>query len=233
MNMAGSLAWKGISMIGLALLICAGAFSIGSQTVAHSASTTIQVTSTDGGTGGPECRLRDAITAANTGGVVGGCDGSAGGPTIIELADTNPGAVYELAVIDNNENGLPLITSEITINGHDGTILRSNQDGTPNFRIFEVASNGTLYLNELTVRDGGIVTEGGNLKNSGTTTIQNVTLRFGHAEGGAGISNEGNLTISHSRFINNYGGCGGAIVNDATGALTITHSTVLGNVADT
>ena len=97
-------------MISLALLICAGALFIVKKTVARSVSTTIQVNSIDGGTGGPECRLRDAISAANTGAVVGGCDGSAGGPYILELIPLSQELAYEFTVIDNNANGLPIIT---------------------------------------------------------------------------------------------------------------------------
>jgi len=232
MNTERSFSWRGMTMISLALLICAGALFIVKKTVARSVSTTIQVNSTDGGTGGPECRLRDAISAANTGAVVGGCDGSAGGPYILELIDPGQGLVYEFTIIDNNSNGLPIITSDITINGHGGTILRSSQETTPNFRLFEVATTGTLHLNDVTIRDGGIVTEGGNLRNLGNTYIQDAIFRFGRAESGASISNEGNLSISQSKIINNYGGCGGGIWNDITGVLTITNSLVLGNVGD-
>ena len=230
MNTERSFSWRGMTMISLALLISAGALFIVKETVAHSVSTTIQVNSTDGGTGDPECRLRDAISAANTGAVVGGCDGSAGGPYILELIDPGHGSVYEFSVIDNNSNALPIITSDITINGHYGTISRSSQETTPNFRLFEVAITGTLHLNDVTIRDGGIVTEGGNLKNLGNTYIQDAIFRFGRAESGGSISNESNLSISNGRLINNYGGCGGGILN--TGVLTITNSLVLGNVGD-
>ena len=225
--------WRSMTLICLALLICVGALFIVQKSFAHSVSTTIQVNTTDGGTGGPECRLRDALSAANTEAVVGGCDGSAGAPYIIELIDPGQGSVYEFSVIDNNLNALPIISTDITIHGHGGTILRSSEDGTPNFRLFEVASTGTFHLNDVTIRDGGVITEGGNLKNAGNAFIQNTAIRFGRAEGGAGISNEGDLTISNSRIINNYGGCGGGILNDMTGILTITNSFLLGNVGDT
>ena len=234
MNTERSFSWRGMTMICLALLICAGALFIVKKTVARSESTTILVNSTDGGTGCTECCLRDAISAANTGAVVGECDGSAGGPYILELTDTIHD--YEFSVIDNHSNGLPIITSDITINGHGGKISRSHLESTPNFRLFEVATTGTLHLNHVTIKNGGIVTEGGNLKNLGNTYIYNATFLFGRAERGAGISNEGNLSISgnlpisQSKIINNYGGCGGGI--DSTGVLTITDSLVLGNVAD-
>ena len=232
MNTKHSFSWRGMTMIALVLLICTAALFIVQETVARSVSTTIHVNSTDGSTGGPECRLRDAISAANGGAVVGGCDGSGGGPYIIELIDPGQGSVYEFSVIDNNSNALPVITSDITINGHGGTIARSNQENTPNFRLFEVSAAGTLHLNEVTVRDGGIVTDGGNLKNEGNTYIQGAIFRFGRAESGGSISNKGTLSISQSKIINNYGGCGGGILNEEDGVLTVSETFVLGNVGD-
>jgi hypothetical protein len=232
MNAKRSYPWRGLGTILLVLLICAGALLIVKAAVALSASTTIHVDSTDGGTGGPECRLRDAISAANTGAVVGGCDGSAGGPFILELIDPGHGSVYEFSVIDNNANALPIITSDITINGHGGTISRSNQESTPDFRLIEVAPAGTLNLNEVTVRGGGVVTEGGNLNNQGNMHVEDVIFQFGRAESGGSINNEGIMTISHSKIINNYGGCGGGIMNQASGVLTVTDSLVLENVGD-
>jgi hypothetical protein len=233
MNTERSFSWRGMTMICLALLICAGALFIVKKTVARSESTTIQVNSTDGGTGGPECRLRDAISAANTDAVIGGCDGSAGGPYILELIDPGQSLEYEFNVIDNNSNGLPIITTDITINGHGGAIVRSSPETSPNFRLFEVATTGTLHLNDVTIRDGGFVTEGGNLKNLGNTYIQNAIFRFGRATDGGSINNKGHLSISQSRLINNYGGCGGGIMNDTSGVLTVTNSFLLGNVGDT
>jgi CSLREA domain-containing protein len=47
---------------------------------------TINVTSTSGGTGGPDCTLRDAITAANTDTPAGGCPAGSGADTIVLAA---------------------------------------------------------------------------------------------------------------------------------------------------
>lgn len=233
MNTERSFSLRGMIMICLALLICAGALFIVKKTVARSESMTILVNSTDGGTGCTECCLRDAISAANKEKKVGECDGRAGGPYILELTDTTHQLDYRFSVIDNNSNGLPIITSDITINGHGGTISRSNQETTPNFRLFEVAAIGTLHLNDVIIGYGGFVDEGGNLKNTGNTYIQGATIRSGRATDGAGIFNEGNLSISHSSLLYNSGGCGGGIWNDSTGFLTITNSLVLGNTGDT
>ncbi len=68
---------------------------------------TIIVTSDSGGTGGPTCKLRDAITAANTDTPVGGCPAGNGADTI----ELPVGATITLMEVDNfvfeGGNGLP------------------------------------------------------------------------------------------------------------------------------
>ena len=57
--------------------------------------------------------------------------------------------------IDNDwygTNGLPAISSQITIQGNGATIQRSG--GAPKFRIFGVYSGGDLTLKDLTVTNG-------------------------------------------------------------------------------
>ncbi len=49
---------------------------------ASSRADTIIVTTDSGGTGGPDCTLRDAITAANTDTATGGCPAGYGADTI-------------------------------------------------------------------------------------------------------------------------------------------------------
>src|SRR6185295_5668284 len=90
-----------------------------------------------------------AITAAN----------AAGGGTI-NLAS---GCTYALASADNGENGLPVVTTRIGVNGNGATIAGNNTS----FRVFEV--------------DG----PGGNL------SLQNVTITGGSADVGGGIANAG------------------------------------------
>ena len=61
-----------VVMAGLILAAC----------VAPSLADTIVVTTDSGGTGGPDCTLRDAITAANTDTATGGCQAGNGADTI-------------------------------------------------------------------------------------------------------------------------------------------------------
>ena len=64
---------------------------------------------------------------------------------MISAADNNFGGV--------GSNGLPPITSTITISGKGATIERDLN--APDFRIFFVGTSGNLTLNQVTVRQGG------------------------------------------------------------------------------
>jgi hypothetical protein len=86
-----------------------------------------------------------------------------GQPDTINLA---AGGTYTLTTEDNDEplgdgpNGLPPVTSQITINGNGATIQRNPSfdcpvdDGSSDFRIFHVTDSGALTLNDLTVSNG-------------------------------------------------------------------------------
>jgi hypothetical protein len=91
------------------------------------ATTTIIVGDRDDGTA---CSLMDAITAANTDRATGGCT-AGNGKDIIELT-----ANVTLTAVNNETdgaNGLPSVTSIITLNGHGHTIARSSATDTPTF----------------------------------------------------------------------------------------------------
>lgn len=184
----------------------------------------IEVTTTSGGSGGPDCTLRDAITAANTDTATGGCPAGSGADTIL----LSP-AEYRLDQVDNSgafgPNGLPVIDSAITIVG-SGALL-SRAEGTP-FRFFQITANGRLTLDQLTLFNGRIVgADGRNGANGGS------------ALGGA-VYNQGELhmrnesSLRQNRAIGGNGGdkqngqagvgglaLGGAIYNDVGAELTI------------
>ena len=157
------------------------------------------------------CSLVEAITAANTdttsGGAVGECAAGAGADSI----NLGTSQTYTLTAVNNGvqgPNGLPDITTNITINGNSSTITRDS--GAPNFRIFHIAPSGTLTLQNLTV-------SGGN---------------SGGFEGG-GIYNSGDLFITNSNIINNTATeQGGGVFNAAGSGLTVSNSTFSGNAAN-
>jgi chitodextrinase len=153
------------------------------------------------------CTTSDLIAA------ISAANGQAGGGTVTLAA----GCVYTLTAVNNSTDGgtgLPVITGTVTIAGSAATIARSTAPGTPTFRLFDVASSGSLALDSLTLSHGL-------LSSSGST-------------GGAGIYNHGTLTVSATTFSNNSspspnGVSGGAISN--SGQLTVTTSTFTGNIA--
>jgi parallel beta-helix repeat protein len=172
------------------------------------AALTIDVTSNSGSTGGPDCLLRDAIAAANlaAGGTVGGCTGAAGADTI-NLMAAGP---YSLSAVDNNvsgvgPNGLPSVTSTITLEGNGETIERT---GMTQFRLFHVASGGNLTLNDVTLSNGYSTDFGGAIRNSGTLLVTNSTL-------------SGNIAASQ----------GGGIYLDVSTTATVLNSTISGGSA--
>ena len=159
-----------------------------------------------------DCSLADAITAANKDEAVGGC--SAGdGADVITLSEN-------IAL----SRALPLITSEMTIEGAGYTI-----QGKDRFHIIGVHSRGNLTLNEVTITNGR-AGWGGAIGNFGILTITNSIIRDNSADEGGAIGNEGTLTIRNSSISNNTSEESGAIDNEG-GTLTISNSSFSGNSA--
>lgn len=199
----------------------------------------IIVTSDSGGTGGPGCTLRDAITAANTDTPTAGCPAGNGVDTIELPVDVT----ITLTAVDNTttgENGLPVVASAITINGNGATIERFLFVATPKFRIFYVSAE--LILNNVSVVNGeaagfGLDGAGGGLYISigATALLTNVNISGCSAYiAGGGISNIGSDKVTLTNCIvngNSAGGLGGGILSDNTDLL-LTNTTVCGNTPD-
>ena len=203
----------------------------------------ITVNDTSGTTGGPGCTLRDAITAANTDAATGGCSAGSGADTIV--LPTN--ATITLTVTDNTTdgaNGLPSITSVITVRGNGTTIERSgllpcNLNGTTDpgeFRIFHVGSAGDLTLDTVTVRNGCAdapsipASSGGGILNWGTIAITNSTISGHLALNDAALGTGGTAAITNSTISGNFANFVGGVANGGT--VTITNSAISGNSAN-
>jgi hypothetical protein len=186
---------------------------------------------------------------------------------------TNPGSdtiiltnsTFSLTASDNSSSsfgltGLPVITSEIIIDGASSTIERA-ASATENFRLFVVDSTGNLTLNTLTLQGGyagdtatSLGDDGGALLNhGGTVAINDATITNNtSADDGGALSNVGlggsaaNMTITNTTISNNIAqgdgapttDGGGAIDNDgnldsggAGATLTITGESITGNTA--
>src|ERR1019366_7632527 len=171
--------------------------------------------------------LISAIATAN---------GTPGGSTLV-LAT---GCVYTLASANNTTEGgtgLPVITGNVTIQGAGATITRSTATGVPAFRLFDVASGGSLTLNSLTLSNGlanngqqggGAIFSHGTLAVTSGTFTNNSSPATTGTSGGA-IDSSGTLTVDTSTFSGNSAQEGGGVFNQASA--TITNSTFTSNNA--
>jgi hypothetical protein len=156
------------------------------------------------GPGGGAAGLAAAITAAN----------AAGGGTIT-LA---PGCTYTLTAAASSgplgPNGLPVITTRITIAGAHATITRS---GSQPFRILEVdGPGGNLAASALTITGGNANGPGGGVfNNAGTLTLNSsaVTGNTTSADAGGILNRAGTAVLNASRVDHNKSGSGGGIAS--------------------
>lgn len=199
---------------------------------------TITVNSLSGGVGGPGCTLRDAITAANADAARGGCvhSGAAGADTILLPA----GGTISLTMADNianQANGLPSITSDITIEGNGTTVERGAQ-ASNRFRLMHVGESGVLALSKVTMRaganDGSQSEGGGAIHNRGTAVVRDSVFTGNFAEGAGGaIQNRGSMRILGSTISGNSTGViGGGLSNSGSGTLSVYDSRIERNKAD-
>ena len=182
------------------------------------------------------CSLREAIVNANAGAQThDDCVGGDAGADTITLANNS---TYSLPDADNGQNGLPVITSAITIVGNGSTVTRS---GKALFRLFDVAAAGNLTLLQTNITNGFTddpdngAESGGGVRNTGTFTLTNGAIagnRTGNSIGGAGLYNRGTATLTNCTLSGNtcpgcYGGV--AIMNDTNATLSMTNCTVSEN----
>src|SRR5262249_7742295 len=136
---------------------------------------------------------------------------------------------YDLTAVDNfwyGPNGLPAISSNLTINGNRAILQRDST--APNFRLFYASGGfgglaaGRFTLDNLTVEGGlalggssgtggGGLGAGGAIFNQGTVNLTAVTLTQDQAVGGSGGAsvNFGGGGIGQSASGNSGGGFGG------------------------
>jgi hypothetical protein len=148
---------------------------------------------------------------------------------------------YTLTVVDNgtfgNTNGLPVITSPLTITGRGAeTTIIERDTSAPFFRILSVAAAGTLTLQRLTLRNGflaGFASSGGGIASGGTLTLIDCILTRNRAGAGGGLINGGTVTITHTTFAGNAANVpGGGGLFNVEGTVTVANSTFVGNGAD-
>jgi hypothetical protein len=142
------------------------------------------------------CTLANAITAANTDAVTGGCPAGAGADIIILAAN-----VTLTAPLPSKITGpLTQIESTITIEGGGHTI-----DGNSLGPVLWIASSGVLTLNKAVITGGktacccgtnGIIPSGGGIYNEGQLILNNSTVSGNRGDGIH--TNMGSLTVNNS-----------------------------------
>ncbi len=209
-----------MSLVGIALTLALGV-GLARPRAVRAATITVD---------GTTCTLVDAITAANSDSAAGGCTAGSGADTInlqsdVSLTSVNNGS-------GSSATGLPVITSQITIEGNAHTVARDS--GAPQFRILNIANGGNLTINQATISGGNINGSGGGIYNNmgGTGTLNDITVNGNAAawEGG-GISNRGTLTLNNSTVSGNSTSVNGGGIFLYAGNTTLNNSTVSGNTS--
>ncbi|GEM_PF-1984241 len=195
------------AVAGMKAVVAPRSASSGASVKSSSASmmATITVNDDSGGTGGSGCKLRDAIRAAETDTPQGGCPAGSGADTIVIPA----GMRIELTGRDNaiyGFNGLPVISTNITILGSCGFATITRRSSAESFRFFYVAPTGNLTLQGV-VLSGGLARGG----NGGSGPRDDGGGGGGGAGLGGAIFNRGTLTVIKGTLSDNVarGGDGG------------------------
>jgi hypothetical protein len=189
---------------------------------------------------GGSCTLVAAITAANADSTAGGlCTKGSVADEIRLFADVTLTQVDNTIAGDTGTgagpNGLPVVNSEITIEGNGHTVRRGA--GAPVFRFLSVAIFGDLTLQNITLTNGGGATFdylGGAISSDfgATLTLIDSTVADNSAGGffggGGGIRNaSSNATLTGTTISGNSAYNGGGLQN--SGVATLTNSTLSDN----
>ncbi|MGQ0619212.1 MAG: choice-of-anchor Q domain-containing protein [Panacagrimonas sp.] len=201
------------------------------------------------------CTLVDAITAANLDTATGECIAGDGDDTIVLLA----GSTHTLTAVDNTgvdqsgPNGLPLVTSRITIAGNHSTLRRN--PGSDEFRLLAIDEEGELTINQATLTGGqlsGDYYAGGGILNLGVLSLNGCTVTGNFAPNdGGGIASFDfsedeapeprrrtparaaySLSLTRSVVSGNTTADDGAGLYVGAGKASVTDSTVSGNTAE-
>ena len=151
----------------------------------------------------------------------------------IAAPTTVDGDTLAIAAGTYTEPGIT-VTKSLTLQGEDRatTIVQAAASpGTAPDRVFTIPNGVTVTLQALTIRYGH-ANFGGGLRNEGTLALIDSTVHGNQAtvDSGGGLRNDGILTLTHSTVRGNTAAyAGGGLAN--WGTLTLTHSTVSGNGA--
>lgn len=188
------------------------------------------------------CHADPAVNGANLANTIASANAN-GQADIITLTG---GCTYMLTSVNNStngDNGLPVITSPISIEGNGALITRSVS--APAFRIFYVSATGNLSLNNVTITNGllqvagsaAYVNNGGGIFSFGTLTIANSTIanNMVNDSGSAIYNRSSSATIVNTTIANNTNhnstASGGALSASFGASMSLINSTIAGNIA--
>jgi len=184
-----------------------------------------------------DCSLREAIINANDDAATHADCAAGNGADVIILPAASTFTVPDVDNTTDGENGLPSVTTEITIDGNGAIIERAPAD-PDTFRLLHVAATGDLTLDATRVRNGvaddaGVEDGGGIFNYGGVLEITNGSIISGNsANAGGGILSYGGSTgITGSTITSNSAEYVGGGVYVEGGSLAITDSTISDNVA--
>ena len=172
-----------------------------------------------------KCSLVEAIQSANQDLAISGCQAGEGADRLVL-----PTQKFIYSNAHDSNNALPIITSDITIDGNGASIIRKNN--SQNFRFFYIDHAAKLTLKYLTLKGGKkgpggaiFVQYGGNLKIQDSILTENSSL---NGKGGA-VESRGDVVISRSLINHNSAGFSGGGIHITEGSLTLDRSTVSNN----
>jgi len=224
------------TMIGICLLSCASLAQAGDPVNVIFASTTIDVMDAFD----QDCSLREAIHNASNNTQFSPVDNEcpAGSASVTDVIRLAGGATYELTLAGagNDEGDLDLFQNvPIALD------LRFDTDGGVSTIQQNVAGQRVLHNLGLTVEIEDIVIRGGSvpddvgggiLNANGDMRLTNATVVSNSAISGAGIYNDGELSLQNSQVIVNSASLiGGGILNDTGASLSLANSQVRANTA--
>lgn len=220
-----------VSLGGAALLLALGSALASPTATISVAAGEVEINDND------KCSLIEAIHNAND--TVDGRpydDCKAGDPDGADTIRLPNDATFTLSngfvEVYDSDTGLPLISSDITIDGSGSIIER--EETAPRFRLLAVGETGDLVLKDTTLRGGYSEEHGGGIFSRGELTVESSTITGSSAEeNGGGIANRNKLTLSKATIDGNDAEDGGGVYsNYVFGWTALNDSTVSGNMAD-
>ena len=185
--------------------------------------------------GGDGCSLREAILAANTDAAFGGCPAGSGADTISLVAGTYGLSIPPGTTGDDKLDGDLYVASQLTIT-HAG-VTPAAIDGGGIDRVIHVLGAADLTASGFTIRNGRTGQSGAGIRNEGNLSLSNATVSGNEttASYGGGIANAGTATMSLTNVTvsgNRAEGDGGGIDQGIGGRLDLSNVTIAANTTD-